>query len=233
MHVEMDAAQAAVASAPPAPAPPQVQFREPATRSSSSGRRRGAQEGVLGEAEHAPGPQGEGVVRRHREARHRGAVSPSLVASSVASSLTSSVASSLACSVASSLFFLLTLRLSPSPPQVMFGDICDSTAMSESLDAEDVREVVLVYQKVRGGLCCCVVLCLMHVADALPSCAAQHAVEVRTRCCLHVLSVAVHLLTSRLRTCRLPVCCSAQCTRWRGIPFVQRLASALLRRTWH
>jgi len=32
----------------------------------------------------------------------------------------------------------------------MFCDICDSTAMSESLDAEDVREVVLVYQKVRG-----------------------------------------------------------------------------------
>ena len=42
----------------------------------------------------------------------------------------------------------------------MFCDICDSTAMSESLDAEDVREVVLVYQKVRGvavlrGDACC------------------------------------------------------------------------------
>ena len=34
----------------------------------------------------------------------------------------------------------------------MFCDICDSTAMSESLDAEDVREVVLVYQKFVGAL---------------------------------------------------------------------------------
>jgi len=33
---------------------------------------------------------------------------------------------------------------------VMFCDICDSTAMSEALDAEDVREVVLVYQKFVG-----------------------------------------------------------------------------------
>ena len=33
---------------------------------------------------------------------------------------------------------------------VMFCDICDSTAMSEELDAEDVREVVLVYQQFVG-----------------------------------------------------------------------------------
>ena len=33
---------------------------------------------------------------------------------------------------------------------VMFCDICDSTAMSEALDAEDVREVVLVYQHFVG-----------------------------------------------------------------------------------
>jgi len=32
----------------------------------------------------------------------------------------------------------------------MFCDICDSTAMSEELDAEDVREVVLVYQAFVG-----------------------------------------------------------------------------------
>jgi len=32
----------------------------------------------------------------------------------------------------------------------MFCDICDSTAMSEELDAEDVREVVLVYQQFVG-----------------------------------------------------------------------------------
>ena len=35
---------------------------------------------------------------------------------------------------------------------VMFCDICDSTAMSEALDAEDVREVVLVYQKFCGEI---------------------------------------------------------------------------------
>jgi len=35
---------------------------------------------------------------------------------------------------------------------VMFCDICDSTAMSEELDAEDVREVVLVYQKFCGEI---------------------------------------------------------------------------------
>ena len=46
---------------------------------------------------------------------------------------------------------------------VMFCDICDSTAMSESLDAEDVREVVLVYQKVREiAVLRGAVMCLLH-----------------------------------------------------------------------
>ena len=41
----------------------------------------------------------------------------------------------------------------------MFCDICDSTAMSEALDAEDVREVVLVYQKLCGCEDCCTFCC--------------------------------------------------------------------------
>ena len=47
---------------------------------------------------------------------------------------------------------LLTRTLFRSAIVVMFCDICDSTAMSEELDAEDVREVVLIYQKFCGEI---------------------------------------------------------------------------------
>jgi len=48
------------------------------------------------------------------------------------------------------LLLVLTCILFRSAIVVMFCDICDSTAMSEELDAEDVREVVLVYQAFVG-----------------------------------------------------------------------------------
>jgi len=70
---------------------------------------------------------------------------------------------------------------------VMFCDICDSTAMSEALDAEDVREVVLVYQHFVGEV---LVSLGGHIAQYLgdgiltyfgfpeaDADAAQHAVE--------------------------------------------------------
>ena len=87
------------------------------------------------------------------------------------------------------LLLLLTRSLlSFSSLVVMFCDICDSTAMSEELDAEDIREVVLVYQQFVGEV---LVSLDGHIAQYLgdgiltyfgfpesdPD-AAQHAVEV-------------------------------------------------------
>jgi len=104
----------------------------------------------------------------------------------------------------------------------MFCDICDSTAMSESLDAEDVREVVLVYQKFVGEV---LVSLGGHIAQYLgdgiltyfgfpepdPD-AAQHAVEAG----LEIIAALPKLTaSSRRRGCGWPSRCAFgwACTR--------------------